>query len=121
MGTCGCNEIQNARGFKVGDKILAVEVYPGCELCNTGIAVMLYLFTPEEAEDYLIAVDDNAFEPDRWGNIMVTIPLIEPDDLPEALSGLPPMEHYGNIQDWLSDNGRELLQNAICRCRAEPA
>jgi len=114
MGECGCGEIRDVRQVvRVGNKIMVVEVYPGCENCGQdGIATTLHLFTKWSSEMF-------GFEPQselttEMAEGLETV-LFTVRDLVAALDGMPTMEHYDRLSDWIEDNGLELLQRAIVR------
>jgi hypothetical protein len=116
MGECGCGDFQPHKSLKVDESILSVELYDGCQDCETGLMVTLYRFTPDEARDWGITEDDLA----QFDDIgMFNIPLMDADDLVEAYNALEaegdtePVEEYANLGDWLSDNGLRLLQEAL--------
>lgn len=113
MGECGCNEMEMIRGvYDVGKFVLAIEVYSGCRYCKTPIAFTLHMFTPEEARDFMLESSER-FEPDEWGFAMKSFPLMDKKDLIAASKDLPNIVHYANLEDWLEDNGRELLSLAL--------
>lgn len=129
MGQCGCGEQTSDRGFKQRGSILAVQVYDGCEYCDTGIMVMLYWFTHKSV--FLSGVPiEKAPEPSEFGGNEghgICFPLLGKDDLRAAAKELiresgpisPRGDGYRNLDDWLADYGLRLLQEALRHKRKE--
>ncbi len=119
MCECGCGDFSCNKAIRVGKNILAVEIYPGCENCRTGLMVALHIFTPEEAEKWDIE-EAKPFEPDEYGHAQIDLPLLGPDELIQAARYLKldrksifGRTGYGNLVDFLDDHGLELLQCAL--------
>ena len=123
MGECGCGEIQYhniVHAVEFRGTVLATEIYMGCEYCHTGLQVCLHLFSSEEATAFGIEATDKLQL--EHGYAWLNIPVVDVSDLREALPELtqPTMEHYNSLEDWLEDNGRELLRDgAAIRRHAE--
>ena len=113
MGECGCGDFHPYESYRLGDYVLAIEIYKGCSYCNTGLMVGLHLFTDAEARRYDIEAHKE-FKPDEYGHSQIDLPLIGKDDLVKAAQKLEPeFSEYGDLMNFLSDYGLELLQNAI--------
>ena len=119
MGECGCGEINDIRDIvKIGENILVVEVYSGCRYCHSGVVVSLHLFTEEEAKCFQFE-STKVFEPDEFGYGALHFPIVGQEDLAITCLEMESMENYIDVSDWLTDNGRELLQRAIAKRRQE--
>ena len=114
MGECGCGELNIiAECVSFGDWIIVLETYTGCRYCVTGIISTVHFYTPKDAADFDL-IPTREIKPDQWGIMQISAPIVDQEDLVEAsLERLPGIGHYANLQDWLEDNGRELLQKAI--------
>lgn len=115
MGECGCGELRPDQVVKIGDKVLAIEIYPGCHDCGTGIMTWLDLFTPVRAEEFLLEVSGE-FKTDEFGYGQLSFPIIGPDDLVEAVTeieGENPLKEYNCLADWMMDNGLDVLQRGL--------
>lgn len=117
MGQCGCGDLSPRDVFKIGQKVMAVEVYKGCDDCDTGVVLTLNLFNPSNAKECDLK-PKKEFKTDKYGYNSVHYPLLGKSDLIEAARELEEsgetFEIYGNnIGDWLQDNGLRLLQKAI--------
>ena len=119
MCECGCGNFNPYKAYKMGENVLAVEIYPGCEECGTGLMVSLHIFTPDEAKHYDMEPTEE-FKPDEFGWAEMSFPIIGKDDLLQAAkdniheNGEPIEEQgYENIPDWISDNGLDLLQRGL--------
>ena len=113
MGECGCSEIQQVAGlFRVRDFCMVVEIYTGCEYCQTGLAVGLYAFTEDEARELFFEETDKEFSPSTVETAVKNIPIVDQSDLLAALADLPPLEEGQGLREWLEENGRDLLQEA---------
>lgn len=113
MGECGCSEMTNYEAYKIGDYILAVESYLGCEYCHTGLMISLHLFTEENAKDFLIETD-REFKPDKYGHAQLDFPIIGSNELIKAvkqvrLDGVN-LSQYEDLEDIFEDVGLELLR-----------
>jgi len=124
MGECGCGETNPERVFKVGDFVLVVGRYWGCDCCDNPIGVQLDIFTPEEAESFDLTPSET-FEPPKegmgWQGIGVA--LIGKDDLVQAAEEMEEefqeggydywLKDYNTLSDFLKDRGLDLLQKAM--------
>jgi len=112
MGECGCGEINNiARIVKIRDLILVIETYFGCDYCNNGVTISLWLFTEKEAKSYWFETEE-VFEPDEYGSADLHIPILGHEDLIAMLPEMESQEHYVSLEEWLSDHGIDWLQKA---------
>ena len=112
MGECGCGEMTNYEAYKIGDYILAVEQYLGCEYCHTGLMITLHLFTQEEAKEYLIETNKE-FKPDEYGHAQLDFPIIGSNELIKAAKqmGIDCISReYGNLESIFEDVGLNLLR-----------
>lgn len=122
MGECGCGELRPHEVLQLGNEILAVEIYEGCEYCDTGIMVTLNLLNKERADE--IGLEPTGeLKPDKYGWGQTNYPIIAPEDLIDAAKKLKSDEAFGDdgydsLTDYLSDEGLELLQTAL-RIRLE--
>lgn len=115
MGECGCGEFQPYESFKIGDSILSLEIYKGCEYCNTGLMVTLNAFTPEEAENWQLE-DVKEIDPKEKGWLQHDFPLLGKEDLLAALEEIQKeidVSEYGSFEDFLKDYGLELIQKGV--------
>jgi hypothetical protein len=111
MGACGCNEIQIVKHvLSVGEYVLVVELYPGCEYCHTGLSVNLYMFSRERASDYMFE-PTGVFEPDEWGSAQIYTPILNVEDLKRNIP--PNFDQYDDVKDWLDDVGLQWLQSSL--------
>jgi len=115
MGQCGCGDFSPEEVVKFGNHILAIEIYPGCDDCETGLISTLHVFTPEYAADWRLE-PEKEFKPDQYGQAQIDIPLMGKEDLIEALNKIREEvdpEEYDNFEDFLQDYGLRLLQEAF--------
>lgn len=112
MCECGCNETIPYKIFSVGDNIMVVEIYKGCEDCDTGIMVTLHLFSKEEAKE-LDYVPEEEFAPDKFGYSQKNFPILDRTDLVEAYNAMT--GHPDTMIDALRDHylGCALLRDAV--------
>lgn len=124
MGECGCGDFQPSAAFKVGEKYLAIEEYHGCDYCNAGLAVSVYLMTPQEAGEWGVdEMDVKELKPDICEPVHV--PLIGAEELVKAAKVLeeeyddgeadedPWFKQYRSLAELMEDVGLELLQEAM--------
>jgi hypothetical protein len=116
MGECGCGETRPYKIVEIGGNVMVVEIYRGCEYCDTGLIVSLHLHTPESATDFDF-VPEEKFEPGEYGT-RLDFPLLSGEDLAEAARQMKADEYFGgngydSMTDWLDDYGLELLQRAV--------
>lgn len=117
MGECGCGGTVPHKILKIGKDVMYVEIYRGCDYCETGIMVTVGIVTPEIAEM-------NGWEPgetfeagkDDWNQF--DFPIISKDDLIDAVKQMKDDDAigengYDNLTDWLQDRGLDLLQTAV--------
>ena len=119
MGECGCNETNPYKIIRIGNKILVIEVYKGCHYCHTGIMVSIHIMSLKEAKDYMYEVTDD-YSSSTYE--IINIPIIDVDKLKasiEKLDGDNKIESYGNIGNWLDEEGLEILQEGVNLCLAE--
>ena len=113
MGECGCGEMTNYDAYKIGDYILAIEKYLGCEYCHTGLMVSLHLFTEENADIFFIETDKE-FKTDKFGYAQLNFPIIGPEELVKAVRqiklGGVDLSQYEDLEDIFEDVGLELLR-----------
>jgi hypothetical protein len=117
MCECGCGDLNPKQVVKIGDYILAIEVYPGCKDCETGIMVTLNLFSKDEAERWGLEAKEE-FKPDETGWSRIDIPLLGKDELVKAFNKLESggevsFADYDDCAEYLDDNGIDLLQEAL--------
>jgi hypothetical protein len=117
MCECACGDAQIEKGWRVGENILAVELYRGCKECNAGLLVSLHIFTPEQAEEYEIEIVGE-FKPDAHGWAQMPFPVVGKDDLVKAAESLEEeegdlFEEYGSLPEVLREFGLKLLQKSF--------
>ncbi len=107
MGECGCGTWDDLRQVvRSGNRILVTEVYHGCEYCNTGVAVSVHAISQADADAFMLEPSD-----DGWENL--DIELMDAAALEKAVDGMPLIPPNLSLQDWMHDNGLELLGRAI--------
>ena len=124
MGNCGCasvDRIEKAFWIEEGETVLAIHIYKGCPYCKTPVEVDFYAIDADVAEDdWMIDLEDlSPLAPgEDIGFSVNSVSIFDPHKLGEADfgdDGLPLMENYDNLSDWLDDNGYRLIENAIYR------
>ena len=122
MCQCGCGDTYIDRAFKIDrGPTVAYQLYRGCGECHPGIGVMLSFFNREGAREWVRgSAETIPVKPDDSGGNCgeFNIPIFEVSDLVAASEEMGPSligkKHgYANLQDWLEDNGLELIQTAI--------
>lgn len=124
MGECGCGETRPYKIVEIGDNVMVIEIYRGCEYCDTGLIVSLHLHTPESAAEFDF-VPEEKFEPGEYGTTL-DFPLLGGEDLAEAARQMKADEYFGgngydSMTDWLDDYGLELLQRSVRLRRTQRA
>ena len=121
MGECGCGNFNPQDSFKVGDKVMATEVYYGCDYCNTGICLSLYLFTPEAAERWsLLPIEEMKDDGNLVGGVR-HYPLVGPEDLFESFKEMFDRNYiegedgFESPLDFVKEFSLEILQGAFRR------
>ncbi len=132
MCECPCGEFVPFEAFQIGDKYLAIEIYPGCETCKTGVMVTLALMSEEQKNDMDIEIAP-PLEPDKGdGWDQREYRLFTQEDMIEAAKDMieaskeiidvskeidPQLgftsQEYENLEDLISDMGMELVRTAI--------
>jgi len=51
MGECGCNDLVPDKVVQLGEHILALSIYHGCEDCHPDAAVILHAYTKKDADE----------------------------------------------------------------------
>jgi hypothetical protein len=120
MCECGCGDFRPYKSFLVGDLVLSVEVYPGCQECGTGIMVALNIFTMEEAARWIEDIEAlPQLQPVKgdYGWKREDVPLIGEEDIVEWAEKqrvlLGEEGSYSTLEDYLADNGLDLLQGGL--------
>ena len=75
MGECGCGETRPYKIVDLGDSVMVVEIYDGCQYCETGVMVTLHKLTYEAAKEWGWK-PDTKFERDRLGISQLNFPII---------------------------------------------
>ena len=120
MGVCGCGSFNPRDSFKVGDKVMATEIYPGCDYCDTGVVFSLYLFTPEEAENWCLHPQEELKTEECYGDPR-NYPLVGPEDLFESFKEVFDRNYvegedgFESPLDFVKEFSLEILQGAFCR------
>jgi hypothetical protein len=117
MGECGCGSTVPHKILKVGKSVMYVELYRGCDYCDTGIMVTVGMVTPDVAEMNGWKPDE-IFEAGKDGWSQFDFPIISPEDLIDAVKKMKCNDAvgeggYDSLTDWLQDSGLELLQTAV--------
>lgn len=93
MGECGCAatspevRLPGPEGVQYG-----IEIYPGCSYCLTPAGVVVYRFDDDEAENWLMDVDEAEFNTYQGINGEWVRPVVGAEHLAAALA------------DWLEDD-----------------
>ena len=83
MGACGCGDFSGDITFPAPDgEVYVLDVYPGCEDCETPAGVVLYRFTPDEAKRWGL----EGAKPLKIGEEGTGIPVLDPDPLREMMT-----------------------------------
>ncbi len=111
MGECGCGELSPREVVSIGDNVLAIEIYPGCQYCQTPLALTLYYFTPGGAEEFMLS-PTRSLVANQYGldEGFLTFPLIDPVKLVQRARELDTEDDVD--LDWLEDDALGLLQAA---------
>ena len=113
---CGCGDFHSDAAIEIGDKVLSVDVYPGCDNCNNPAGVELTLFDPKEASSWGVLEYDQLSDVDQ-----LFVPFLTADDLLVAYKDIGAAiggeEGYKTFEEYLTDHGTELIALAIIgRC-----
>lgn len=116
MGECGCGEMRPHKIFRIGNKILVVEIYKGCSYCETGVMVTLNVMTQEAAEKMGIEPSEAGEIEMEWGWGQENFPIIGPEDLRAELKERDALfQEYDSLDDFFADEGLDILQGAVRR------
>lgn len=112
MGECGCGEMQADEIFRLGEFIIALEIYPGCHNCNEDtFGASFYAFNEDTASDFMIETDKEFHVEELVPQ--VNIPIFNAKDLIDAnKDAIQDFQNYENLEDWLTDYGLDILRNA---------
>ncbi len=126
MGQCGCGDLHVTQAIPIGDDVLAVDEYYGCEECHPALAVRLYLFTRESwdgdwgrwfrgdvMQEPLVANDvggDGGHG--RWVELIGGDDLVRAVEEDEELRDVQ-LDDYADLADLLRDHGLTLLKAAM--------
>lgn len=122
MGQCGCGDFTYNKAHKVGGKILAQQIYYGCQYCDTPAGVVLHLMSPKEAKNWGVTPEGHfPMDTDSKDYGMLCIPVIHPTQLVEAarhpefesMCGEIDLSEYDSLAELLQDIGLPLLQVAM--------
>lgn len=125
MGQCGCGDFQADKVYRLprGTRI-AVQLYPGCEYCDTDMGMLLHVLTAKGARDWGIADEETEeVTPDAYGACLQGIPMLGPEDLREAVREIgyevdPNSDDaYETLAEYIEDQGRALLRAAFFACQ----
>ena len=121
MGACGCGDFNPLDSFKVDDKVMATEIYSGCEYCDTGVIFSLYLYTPEAARNWHLLPEEEMKADDTPDGATRHYPLVGPEDLFESFKTVFDREYvegedgYESPLDFVKEFSLEILQGAFER------
>lgn len=123
MGACGCGDNPPREIYQVGrGQFLGLAPYLGCSYCDTGIGYDLTFLDEKGLKDWADGVPTEKIDFDEFGgtNNGLMLGCIGADELRKAARALVEtqeidgtLEEYGTIDDWLSDFGLRLLQEAF--------
>lgn len=121
MGQCGCGDLYPVAAFHIGEGYLIVSEYWGCDYCGTSPSVDLYYFNQEGFDDFCKGMKVITPKPDQYGGLNGRgwqFTQVGKDELLKAVKtlegeGHETWEEYGSLADYLSDNGRRLIQLAM--------
>ena len=125
MGQCGCGDFQADKVYRLprGTRV-AVQLYPGCECCQTDMGVLLHFFTGRGAQGWIWPGDEQEdVTPDEYGACLQGIPMLGPEDLREAVKEIgyevdPEGDNaYKTLAEYIEDQGHALLQAAFFACQ----
>ncbi|HQQ00931.1 MAG TPA: hypothetical protein PLY86_20955 [bacterium] len=111
MGACGCGDLFVDKVLKIGNRILGVQIYQGCQDCGLGLGITLHLFTPEEAKRWDIG-NAELFETEQ-GYAQVGIELISREGMVEAAKELEKGYHEDPASDFVYDVFYKLIRGSI--------
>lgn len=134
MSQCGCGDtdIREVHRLAGTEASIGIQKYYGCRECFEGPGVMLYLLNPKGLSDWVMpGIEAREISPDEFGGNEgrgIRVPIFEIKDLVKATQTLidtgdiADMEDYAGIEDWLSDYGLAVVQEAmrICGERMKP-
>ena len=108
MGACGCGDFQPDFKFKgPGDVTYVVQVYPSCSHCDNPAGIIIYSFTPKEAEMWgLEHVPEKEITSDG-----TTIPVIHPKHIMSTIRE--------GIEAYIEDELPREFQNAFHKTQRE--
>jgi hypothetical protein len=117
MCECGCGEMVPYEILDIDGKVMVVEIYRGCEDCDTGLMVSLNLFSSENATEQNL-IPTKKFELDKFGWAQNNYPIVGKTDLIEAAKQMSADADFGedgyeSMTEWLEERGLELLQTAL--------
>lgn len=128
MCECPCGEVTVDSALRVGGGVLAIELYPGCESCDTGPAVSLHFFDDAGCREYGVPEPGDAIRPDQYGGNQGrgwSYTLFEPADLAAAAkeyaeeNEIDPAEY--DAKGFMQEHGAAIVRAAIRRCRKRMA
>jgi len=127
MGQCGCGDSDIDRAYELPNgNVVAYDVYHGCRDCHAGPAVSVSIFDNRKAI-WLDRVKIEKYKPTEDGGNDgrgIGIAFFEVEDLikaAQAIGGTSLEEDedgYPSVEDWLADNGLEMMQDAMDLYRA---
>lgn len=128
MGQCGCGETNIEKGFTLpSGVVVAYHVYRGCPDCFSGPGISVYIY-PNKKSEWLQHAKLEPFTPDEYGGESghgIPISFFEVKDLiasAKQIGGTEMSEDgYETVEDWLYDNGLEMMQDAMVRFRKRMA
>jgi len=119
MCECACGDIVPTRIIKIGDIILVVELYPGCESCKTPLATNIYFFSDQAANELeyvpekILELNTKGFASEHFF-LFGTEELIAAAKTIESRSeGGDVLASYDSFTAFLTDYGTKLLQEAL--------
>jgi hypothetical protein len=126
MCECGCGDMNAIVSFEIGNNILIVDEYLGCDDCDTPLGIVLHLMDKKEAENWVEKSSIKSFRHDESreeGNGARYFSFIGKNELVAAAEEMDkefeshPFSDYSCLADFMQDYGLELLQKAMNKRR----
>jgi hypothetical protein len=119
MCECPCGEFDSVAAFALGEHVVAIERYPGCDNCHTPTGVAVHVVTPERAQDWEITPTEEAALGD-FGWWQIAIPLVGVGELVDAAEEMEKRgeidpSDYDSLADLLETHGHDLVRGALQR------
>lgn len=119
MGQCGCGDFSPDYVYKLGDHVIVLSEYHGCQDCDTPLECVMFIMTVEEAKSWCIEEDEmKSIELNEFGWAEEIVPFVGRDELIKAAEEIEEegelfLNNYATLADILCDYGLDLLQRAM--------